>query len=38
MNKYKSRGFPTLLVMHQSGKVQPYNGDRIASEIKKVFK
>ena len=35
MNKYKSRGFPTLLVMHQSGKVQPYNGDRIASEIKK---
>ena len=27
--------FPTLLVMHQSGKVQNYNGDRIASEIKK---
>ena len=33
MNKYKSRGFPTLLVMHKSGKVQPYNGDRTASEI-----
>jgi len=34
MNKYNSRGFPTLLVMHKNGKVEPYNGDRTAAEIK----
>jgi len=35
MNKYNSRGFPTLLAMHKNGKVEPYKGDRTAAEIVK---
>ena len=35
MNEYKSRGFPTLLVMKKSGMVKPYDGQRMSQEIVK---
>ena len=35
MNEYKSRGFPTLLVMKKSGMVKPYDGSRMSQEIVK---
>ena len=35
MNEYKSRGFPTLLIMKKSGIVKPYDGSRMSQEIVK---
>ena len=35
MNEYKSRGFPTLLVMKKSGMLKPYDGQRMSQEILK---
>ena len=35
MNEYKSRGFPTLLIMKKNGMVKPYDGSRMSQEIVK---
>ena len=35
MNEYKSRGFPTLLVMKKSGMIKPYDGQRMSQQIVK---
>lgn len=35
MNEYKSRGFPTLLVMKKNGMIKPYDGQRMSQEIVK---